>query len=123
MKENNEVKEVKVMRDFEDDLGYILSKVHRKASYTCPLIFDKHLRDISIAELSLSQRATNVLCRNKIDSIGLLMDKMEKLHMMRNCGETTAKEIKNAFLQYWYNFIDDEDVTKFWMDFMINNFS
>ena len=119
----NEVRTANEVRDFEDDLGYMLSKVNRKAKYTFPLTFDKGLRDVSIAELKLSQRAVNVLGRNKIDSLGLLMDKIERLNLLRNCGETTSKEIKNAFLQYWYNYIDEEDVSKFWENFMITNFS
>ena len=111
------------VRDFADDLGYMLSKAGRKEEYTFPLIFDKNLRERGISELNLSQRAINVLCRSKIDSLGLLMDKFNKLNQIRNCGTTTVKEIKNAFLQYWYNFIDEEDVSKFWEDFMVANFS
>ena len=111
------------VRDFADDLGYMLSKVNRKSKYTFPLIFDKELKERTISELDLSQRALNVLRRAKIDTIGLLMENIEKLHMLRNCGETITKEIKNVFLQYWYNSIDEEDVSKFWEDFMITNFS
>jgi hypothetical protein len=36
----------------------------------------------------------------------------------RNCGEGTSREIKNAFLAFWYNSLEPEDITRFWEEFI-----
>ena len=59
-----------------------------------------------IEMLDLGTRGENTLKRNKISTIGQLVDRLPEIHKMRNLGFTTIKRIQDslrAFYIMWLN--------------------
>lgn len=106
-------------RVFAEDMALVIGsadKVPTKLEF--PLFISKDFRDVSVLVLSLSNRAINVLGRNKVVTLGDLMDRFDEVPRFRNCGEGTSREIKNEFLAFWYNNLEPEDITRFWEEFI-----
>ena len=108
---------------FKDDLTYVLvnSNINRKQNLNFPLAFSKEFKYLPIDDMNLSARASNVLKRYKVFTMQDLMDNMSNLYKYRNCGVGTVKEIKNRFLQFWYENIDEKLRTEFWEEFITTN--
>lgn len=56
----------------------------------------KELRGLSVEELSLKEALMNVLKRNKLFTIGDIIDNWNRLDRFDNLGETKAKNIRAA---------------------------
>ena len=106
-------------RIFAEDMAYVIGCVGRAPErFEFPLVYGNDFREIPVTMLNLSQRAVNVLGRNKISSLGELMDRFDDVARFKNCGVNTTKEIKNALLDYWYASLKSEDVVSFWENFL-----
>lgn len=53
----------------------------------------------NVCDLDLSQRALNILKRNKMDTIEDVLDRQSELYSLKGCGVTSVKEIKNKILE------------------------
>lgn len=110
------------MRNFTDDVTLVLVQNDLKGTQlTFPLTFKKEFKEEKIEIMQLSVRAGNSLKRGNIFTIGSLLERFDSLQKLRNCGESTVKEIKNAFLQAWYETLEPEEVTEFWNEFIKEN--
>ena len=111
------------MRNFSEAVTYVLANtnISIKKDLQFPLTFGSAFAKTSVREMELSERSKNILCRNGIQTMQDLMNNFEKIPKFRNCGKTSAKEIKNKFLQRWYETLEDSEVSKFWEEFIIVN--
>lgn len=110
------------MRCFKDDVTVVLATSNVKGDrLTFPLSFTKEFKEESIEIMQLSARAGNSLKRGGVFTIGNMLEKFDNLGKLRNCGENSVKEIKNAFLQAWYEQLEPEQVTEFWEEFVKEN--
>ena len=85
------------------------------------MVYSSIFGKTSVRELDLTERAKNVLGRNGISTMKDLMDSFDRIERFRSCGKQTVREIKNQFLQRWYETITDDECTKFWEEFIIMN--
>lgn len=110
-------------RDFFEDLGYILSQVDVKNrnKMGLPINYKNEFCKIDIAYLDLTVRSSNVLRRNHINTMGDIMDHFKDLAKYRNCGKASVQEIKEKFLQFWYERLSENQVQLFWEDFIKAN--
>lgn len=107
------------MRDFKKDLtAVIITQEYDPQNIKFPVKLTEKQRQIDVKELNLGNRAENVLKRAGIETIQNLMDQFDGLYHLRSCGTTTAKEIKNTFLQWWYQDKTDEEIKEFWKSFV-----
>lgn len=70
----------------------------------------------SLENLGLSERAYNCLRRSNIDDIEGVSEKWDTLGRMKNCGAKTVKEIKNKYLAFYYDMLNEEERKQFWRD-------
>ncbi len=110
------------MRSFKDDVTLVLAQNDLKGTQlTFPTWFTQEFKDTSIEVMSLNVRASNSLKHGNIFTMGTLLEKLNDLPKLRNCGAGSVKEIKNAFLQAWYETLEPEEVTEFWEEFIREN--
>ncbi len=69
-----------------------------------------------IDELDLSVRARNCLKRNHIMTITDIGDHWDELHRIKNMGVKTIKEIKNKYIDYYYNSLINDNERKVFLD-------
>ena len=72
--------------------------------------------EADIKELDLSSRAYHCLKRGKYDHIKDIDRDWDNLSKIRNSGTKTVKEIRNRFLQWYYDTLSDEEKAEFWRD-------
>ena len=72
--------------------------------------------DKDIDELLLSTRSYNCLRRAGITCIKELGDRWDKLSRIKTGGHKTIKEIKNAYMSYYYDNLDKKEKEQFWLD-------
>lgn len=106
-------------RDFLADLKYMMDsiKIKDKSKMGLPLNYKKDFEKIDIEYLNLETRSNNVLRRYHVNDMGDLMDHFKDLAKYRNCGKNSVKEIKEKFLQFWYERLSENQVKMFWEDF------
>ena len=105
--------------NFSRDLTLVLGSIDLKSRHIeFPISVTKEFREKSIDDMFLKLRASNVLKRRKVNTFGQVIDNFEELAHFKNCGATTAKEIKNAFLQTWYDTLESGEKIKFWEEFI-----
>lgn len=106
--------------NFADDLTLVLGCIDLRSErhIEFPLVVTREFRERPIDELNLKVRSSNVLKRQKVFTFGQLMDRFDDIAHYRNCGETSVKEIKNVFLQTWYESVDSETRIAFWEEFI-----
>lgn len=73
-----------------------------------------------LRNLDLSERGYNCLRRAKIDDISQIDAKWDDLKTIKSAGVKTVKEIKNKYIEYYYDTLDcEEDRKEFWRDTII----
>ena len=72
--------------------------------------------DRDIDELLLSTRSYNCLRRAGITCIKEVGDNWNNLNKMKVTGKKTVKEIKNAYMSYYYDNLDKKEKEQFWID-------
>lgn len=71
----------------------------------------------SIDLLDLNTRAYNCLRRNRIDTIEKISERWNELYKLKGGGDTTVKEVKNKYVEYYYSTLDNGEERKdFWRD-------
>ena len=110
------------MRDFKAAMIVVMARTNiNRKDLQFPLVYSSIFGKTSVRELDLTERAKNVLGRNGISTMKDLMDSFDRIERFRSCGKQTVREIKNQFLQRWYETITDDECTKFWEEFIIMN--
>ena len=106
-------------RIFKEDLTAVLEGMQIKRKHLdFPIITTNSMRAEDIEAIPLSVRAKNVLRRSNVNTMQNLMDNFDNIHKFRSCGDSTVKEIKGNFLQWWYENLEDWQVKSFWKDFV-----
>lgn len=104
------------MTDFQRDMEVIMGNVEFINNGT--IRFQMNHMDRMVGELdnlTLSDRASNALHRNGIHTIERLTEKMGMYHA-KGVGAKSIKEIKNAYMSYYYDQLNDEERKQFWRD-------
>ena len=110
------------MNKFSEALTYVLANTNiKRENLTFPLTYSKAFGETSVREMDLSERAKNSLGRGNIHTMNDLMQNFDNIVRLRSCGKQTVKEIKNRFLQRWYETLDDEQKAAFWEEFIVAN--
>ena len=101
------------MRDFE----VIVTNTDFINNGTIRFVFN-HMDRVqgAIDNLNIGQRAYNALRRGKIHDIPTLVSRMDGFNGVRGAGKKTIKEIKNEFLNYYYDQLNEEERKQFWRD-------
>ena len=73
-----------------------------------------HVDGVPIEELCLSTRAFNALRRNQIATIGEILE--IDVYKIRNMGSKSAREVKNAVLNYSYDRMTEKQRQEFWRE-------
>ena len=66
--------------------------------------------------LGLSERAYNCCRRSRIDCIEDVNERWGELVRMKGAGKKTVKEVRNKFLSFYYDTLNDEERKQFWRD-------
>lgn len=107
------------MGTFKRDFEALLEKVDITNNGTIRFPM-KHIGKMkgSVKALDLSERARNALMRNGIVTLDILTEKFENLGGGKGVGKKTIKEIKNAYMDYYYSVILDcpADRREFWAE-------
>ena len=107
------------MMKFDEALTYVLANTNiERNNLNFPITYSKAFGETSVREMDLSERAKNSLGRGNIHTMNELVANFDNISKLRSCGKTTVKEIKNSFLQRWYETLDDDQVTDFWEEFI-----
>lgn len=103
------------MTDFQRDFEVIINNVDivNNGTITFPVKQMDHMYG-SIECLGLSDRAYNALQKNRIVTIPELTKRFDELDELSGIGKKSRKEIKNAYIAYYYLKLDDEQRKQFW---------
>ena len=108
---------------FKEDLTYVLANTdfadYKNMEF--PVSISKEFGERPIDDLFLETRSSNVLKRNKVHSMKDLTENWDRIHKMKNCGVTSIKEIKNHFMQVWYESLTADERVEFWEEFIEAN--
>lgn len=66
--------------------------------------------------LDLNIRARRILAENQIKTFEDIMNNWPSFGNFAGCGVTTAKEVKNALIAYYYDGLNADERTQFWID-------
>ena len=69
-----------------------------------------------IEKMYLGERANNCLRRAGIDSISQIRQNWDDLGKIRNSGKKTVKEIRNAYISYYYDLLNERERKEFLRD-------
>ena len=107
-----------MISDFERDLITILT-------YT-EFNHDNHIRFVlrhadrlkgDVSQMDLSERANNALHRARLGTFEELRPRINDSHFkVRQAGVKTIKEVKNKYLRYYYDTLNDMEREEFWRD-------
>lgn len=84
------------------DLNTVLTIVAANGVVVYPFIETQTIREASINVLNLGTRAYNALKRNKIDTIGKLLDTIPALDKMRGLGTKSKSNILYELCAFTY---------------------
>ena len=112
------------MRNFKEDLEKVATIANWDDVETLrfPIFYTKEIENILIEDLELSQRAYTVLRTNRVRCLGELIRRWDEIKDFRSCGIITRREIKQKFLQKWYQMLSNEDVDRFWEGVIRENY-
>lgn len=114
--------DVRFDTDFHNDLRFVwhyskeAQRYHGRKRLSFPILlgYQENLLDMEI-EFVFARRATIAfLKRNKIYTIGQLMNQWGNLMKFRSCGITRFMEIQNGFMAWYYDQLSQEQKKIFW---------
>lgn len=107
------------MTNFRRDLLVITENVGLDP-YTNHITFrfrhSQRIESLGVEALGLEARGYNGLRRNKIDTVGSVMNKWGELKKLSYVGDNTVKAIKNAVMSLYYDTLTTEEKKQFWRD-------
>lgn len=106
-----------------DKIG-IFETLRKLGIHEATIPYSTRLVELSIDEMSLTVRSSNGLKRANIHSFGQLKDRLEienGLINIRNIGQKSLKEIKQAFFEECYTRLLPYEKAKYWQDIIDNN--
>ena len=105
------------MTDFTRDLNVIVQNVeiNHKGRIRFPMRHFDRIADRSVKEMSLGTRAENALGRNGFKTFNDIAKRINKLNA-RGAGVKTIKEVKNAYMSYYYDNLNETERKDFWRD-------
>ena len=107
-----------IMKNFKDDFNTMVTNgiiTPNKGMIRFKFRYASKLKG-GIELLDLNVRAYNSLKRSGINTIEDIDKKWDDLSRLRNAGVKTVKEVKNKFIIYYYNSLDDNEKKQFWAD-------
>ena len=106
------------MTDFQRDIEYLIDNgmlAAKRGQIRFVFRYSNRFK-VVLEELDLSTRAHNCLKRAKINYINEIGDKWDTLNRIKNSGVTTVKEIRNKYLWFYYDRLDEDERKQFWRD-------
>lgn len=112
------------MRNFKEDLEKVATIADWDDVETLrfPIFYTKETENMLVDDLELSQRGYTVLRANKVRYFGELIRRWDEIKDFHSCGIITRREIKQKFLQRWYQMLSNEDVDRFWEGVIRENY-
>ena len=102
------------MSNFAKDLEQVVTKTGIDFGGKLRLKFPNFKADLGIECLDLSERSKNGLFRQKITTMGNLLEKLDSLNNVWGLGKKSIKEIKTRFTEFWYNKLTAEQKLEMW---------
>lgn len=108
------------MTDFQRDLKYLIDEgVFASKRGQVRFVFrNGNILKGELELLNLGERAYNCLRRNRIHTIEEVTAKFDDIFRLKGAGKKVVKEVKNAYLQYYYAMLSPEEREQFWKDTM-----
>ena len=103
------------MRDFQRDFEYLINEGVIAAKDGKIRFATKEMKG-DILLLGLSDRAYNRMAQNGIRTIEKLYNRFDEIGNIRGVGVKVIKEIKNAYVAYYYDTLSYEERKEFWRD-------
>lgn len=108
--------------NFHNDLRFVwhyskeAQKYHKQKRLEFPirLGFQDKLLDTQVEYVFCRHSIVDFLKRNKINTVGQLLEHWNSLLKLRNCGVTKFTEIRNTFLAWYYDQLSEEQKKEFW---------
>lgn len=101
---------------FEMNDNYEVTK-RENGRFYFPLYVSSEIMHESIAVLDLSVRSINCLKRVGYNTIGDIVNninKSEDLRSIKNCGQNSAKEIINSIFEHQMEVLSEEELISYW---------
>ena len=105
-------------RNFAEDLTAVLVGCDvdlEKIKF--PIKTNSKQRETTVKVLDLGKRSANILEKGDIKTMEDLIGKFGTIREIKSAGETTTKEIRNKFFQWWYESLEEKDIKWFWKEF------
>lgn len=106
------------MTDFQRDLEVLINEgMFAGKRGKIRFIFkypDRMVGDIR--DLGTNERAYNAMRRNKIEDIKEIDSHWDSFGNLNGIGATSIKEIKNKYMQYYYDKLNEEERKEFWRE-------
>ena len=99
----------------KEGVSAVLQSMDRKVYVR--LIMRKSFLDLPLDELPLSVRSRNALMRNGLNTIGRLVDYIEKndsMSSIRNLGKKSICEVKSLLTEAAYDRLNEKEKLEFW---------
>ena len=105
------------MTNYQRDLEVIINEVGITNNGTIRFImrYPNRMKG-DLTELGLSDRSYNALRRNRIQTIQEVSAKWDDFVILKGVGKKVQKEVRNAFMAYYYDQLNAEEQKDFWRD-------
>lgn len=107
------------MTDFQRDLEVLINEgfiaPNKKNKVRFVFRYENRMNG-ELGLLNLNERSYNCLRRNKINDVRGVSERWDTLGKMRNAGDKTVKAIKNNYISYYYDNLNEEERKQFWRD-------
>ena len=106
------------MRDFQRDLEILINEGVIAAKDKKIRFIMKHSDRMNgdIKLLDLNDRAYNRMAQNGIRTLEKLYNRFDDIQNIRGAGVKVVKEVKTAYISYYYDQLNDEERKEFWRD-------
>lgn len=97
------------------NLNTVLKEVAYKGNVKFPIKETKVLLSTSIDDLDLDTRSCNALHRVGFETVQEVLNNLEKIHNIRNCGSKSINRILYKICCYYYNTLSESEKKKYLM--------
>lgn len=104
-----------------DTLSQALKRVYSKRNVAIP--YNEEIYNVAVANLSMSNRATNSLIRGRLKTVGEVIEfcKTQKITEVTNLGRNSGIEIFETILDYCWDRLSQKERVSFLIDTVERN--
>lgn len=106
-------------RNFAEDLTAVLVGYNFDPQrIKFPIKMNSDLRSRGIGYLDLNKRSVNVLAKIEVKDMQGIIDNFDTIKDIKGAGVAVVKDIKNKFIQWWYERLEEKEMKAFWKEFV-----